>query len=197
MEKLRLDRPVLVEGKYDKIAVEAVADTTVIALGGFSIFSRKEKQALIRRIAEQNGVIVLTDPDGAGRLIRGFLSQILPKEKLIHLYVPAIAGKERRKETASKAGLLGVEGIDAARLREILLPFAVDTVKGCLNTKKTPVTKVDFFLWGLSGGDNSREKRERLCRLLSFPTEMSANALLAAINLLYSREECEMLAREL
>ena len=197
MEKIRLDRPVLVEGKYDKIAVEAVADTTVIALGGFGIFSRKEKQLLIRRIAERTGVIVLTDPDSAGRVIRGFLSQILPPSCVIHLYIPAIAGKEKRKETASRAGLLGVEGMDAGKLREILSPFAVDADKACTDTKKTPVTKMDFFTWGLSGGNGSKEKRDRFARALSLPPEMSANSLLAAVNLLYSREECERAVGEI
>lgn len=195
MEKIRLDRPILVEGKYDKIAVEAVADTTVIALGGFGIFSQKEKQVLIRRIAEKNGVIVLTDPDGAGRVIRGFLSQILPRERVTHLYIPAIAGKEKRKDTASRAGLLGVEGMDADRLREILSPFATDCDRGAL--PRMPVTKVDFFTWGLSGGDGSKEKRARFARALSLPPEMSANSLLAAVNLLYSREECERVASEM
>lgn len=188
MEKLHIDRPILVEGKYDKITLSSITDAPIIPLQGFGIFSQKEKQAMLRRLAGKNGVIVLCDPDGAGRVIRGFLSSILPKDKITHLYVPAVQGKEKRKTHAGKAGLLGVEGMDTACLRRLLTPFSSGAAE---KNVKNPVTKTDFFLWGLSGGDNSKEKRAAFCRAADLPPEMSANALLEAVNLLYGKEECE------
>ena len=113
MERLKISRPVIVEGKYDKITLSSVIDAHVIPTGGFSLFRAEEKKALLRRLAEAHGVIVLTDSDGGGKQIRAFLSGILPKEKVTHLYIPALSGKERRKEKPGKAGLLGVEGMSA------------------------------------------------------------------------------------
>lgn len=186
MEKLRINMPILVEGKYDKIALSSLVDAHILTTDGFSLFRKSEKQALLRRLAEQNGILVLTDPDGAGRVIRGFLSGILPREKVTHLYIPAIEGKEKRKDRRSRAGLLGVEGIDAETLRKILAPYAADAEK---RETGAPITKADFYECGLSGVPNAEEKRVSLARRLSFPPDMSANALLTALNLLYTREE--------
>lgn len=185
MEKLTITRPVIVEGKYDKITLSSVIDAHIIPTGGFSLFRATEKAALLRRLAEAHGVIVLTDSDGGGRQIRSFLSQILPKEKVTHLYVPAREGKERRKTKASKAGLLGVEGMDTALLRALFAPFAVDSPPRTVGG----ITKQDFYLDGLSGKDGAKEKREALARLLDLPPDMTANALLEAINLLCTEEE--------
>ncbi len=195
MKKPRLDRPILVEGKYDKATLLSLFDATVLTTGGFSLFRQKEKQALFRRLAEQNGILVLTDPDGAGRVIRGFLSGILPKEKLTHLYVPAVEGKEKRKEKRSRAGLLGVEGIPKEILLSLLSPYVVGAESAPV--EKTAVTKIDFYLWGLSGGENASHLRFALARALSLPPEMSANALLSAVNLISSREECEKILASL
>lgn len=186
MEKLKIDRPVIVEGKYDKIALSAVLEAHVIPTGGFSIFNQKEKMALIRRLGEEKGIIVLTDSDGAGKLIRAHLSSALPKEKIIHLYTPAIEGKERRKKTPSKEGLLGVEGMEAERLRALFAPFAVGAGEG--KARGRAVEKRDFYADGLSGGAGAVEKRERLAAYFMLPRGMSANALLEAINLLYDYE---------
>lgn len=191
MEKLKIDRPIIVEGKYDKITLSAVLDAHIIPTGGFSIFNQKEKLALIRRLGEAHGVIVLTDSDGAGKLIRSHLSAALPKDKIIHLYTPALAGKEGRKKTPSKEGLLGVEGMEAELLYRLFLPFAVGGAEKSGPPKATtrPVEKRDFFADGLSGGAGAAARREALAARFSLPRGMSANALLEAINLLYTYDD--------
>ena len=126
MEKIRIEQTILVEGKYDKIKLESILDANIITTGGFSLFNNKEKIALIRRIAEKNGLIILTDSDPAGFVLRNKLKGMLPKsDNIIHLYIPTEAGKERRKKEYSKAGLLGVEGINADKLREIFSKYTV------------------------------------------------------------------------
>lgn len=182
MEKLKIDRPVIVEGKYDKITLSAVLDAHIIPTGGFSIFNQKEKLALIRRLGQERGIIVLTDSDGAGKLIRAHLSSALPKEKIIHLYTPSIAGKESRKKAPSKEGLLGVEGMEAERLRALFAPFATDAERPA---RGRPIEKRDFYADGLSGGSDAATRREALAAYFSLPRGMTANALLEAINLLY------------
>lgn len=180
IDKIKLNIPIAVEGKYDKIKLSSIADAQIITTEGFGVFASKEKAALIRRIAEPRGIIVLTDSDGAGLVIRNYFNSILPKEKLFHIYIPKIEGKEKRKKSPSKEGTLGVEGIDADLLRSLLAPFAADEP----TTRGREVTKTDFFADGLSGGDGSAERRRRLCERLALPDNMSANALLAAVNLL-------------
>lgn len=180
IDKIKLNIPIAVEGKYDKIKLSSIADAQIITTEGFGVFASKEKAALIRRIAEPRGIIVLTDSDGAGLVIRNYFNSILPKEKLFHIYIPKIEGKEKRKKSPSKEGTLGVEGIDADLLRKLLLPFAADEP----TTRGRKVTKTDFFADGLSGTDGSAERRRRLCERLALPDNMSANALLAAVNLL-------------
>lgn len=184
--KKRISLPIIVEGKYDKITLTSIFDCTVITTGGFGIFNSKEKQALIRRLAS-DGVIVLVDSDGGGRQIRSFLSSILPKEKIHNLHIPKIEGKEKRKERAGKAGILGVEGMAREVLERLLSPFTngekLDTGAG------GAVTKLDFFEDGLSGGKDSSQRRAMLCRLMELPTDMTANALLEAVNLLCTYDE--------
>ncbi|MBO5217934.1 MAG: DUF4093 domain-containing protein, partial [Clostridia bacterium] len=132
-EKLKIDIPIAVEGKYDKIKIASIADAQIVVTDGFGVFASDEKAALIRRLAEPRGIIVLTDSDGAGLVIRNYFNSILKKEKIFHLYIPQVAGKERRKKMPSKAGTLGVEGIDADYLRGLLEPFAAgaDPQKPC------------------------------------------------------------------
>lgn len=188
--KLRVDIPIAVEGKYDKIKLCSIIDANIVTTDGFGIFSSAEKTALIRRIAEPRGIIVLTDSDGAGLVIRNYFRSILPKDKLIHLYTPEIAGKERRKRAPSKAGFLGVEGMEAEMLRKLFEPFAVNSDNSYnIFTNKQQVTKADFFADGLSGGEGSVERRNRLAAALGLPSGLSANALLAAVNMLCSRDE--------
>lgn len=186
---MKISLPIIVEGRYDKSTLSGFVDATVITTGGFAVFNNKEKQALIRRLSV-DGVIVLTDSDGGGRQIRSFLSGILPKDKIHHLHIPKIEGKEKRKPHASRSGMLGVEGMKRELLERLLTPFAV-CKKNEKNTKI--ITKLDFFEDGLSGGDGSSQKRAELCRLAELPTDMTANALLEAVNLLYSHEEYKKL----
>ena len=187
MEKLKIDIPILVEGKYDKITLDSVLDARIFLTGGFSVFNNKEKQALLRRIASAHGLLVLTDPDGGGKQIRAFLSGILPKEKIKMLYIPKIEGKEKRKVHKGKAGLLGVEGMSPELLRSLFLPFSVESETR--TEAKRPITKTDFFLDGLSGGEGSKGLRAQLAKAFSLPDDMTANALLEALNLLSSYEE--------
>ncbi len=184
-EKKRIRLPIIVEGRYDKSTISSIFSATVITTGGFGIFNSKEKRALIKKLAERGGIILLTDSDGGGRQIRSYLSGILPKDKIFHVYIPQIEGKESRKKHASKAGFLGVEGVGREVLEKVLAPFidegACDEKRESSNTKM--LTKLDFFNDGLSGGPSSSEKRGAVVRALGFPHDMSANALIEAINL--------------
>ena len=191
MEKLIVDRPVIVEGKYDKNTLSQIIDGMIVPVGGFSVFHKTELKALLKRLAEEKGIIVLTDSDGGGKQIRGYLSQILPKEKVTHLYIPKVEGKEKRKDKASKAGLLGVEGMDAALLRTLFAPFAADAAQ-----KETiALTKARFYADGFSGKENSAARRGVLARAMGLPEDLSANALISCINLLLSEAEYESFAK--
>ncbi|MBQ8321121.1 MAG: DUF4093 domain-containing protein [Clostridia bacterium] len=191
MQRLKISLPIIVEGRYDKSTLLSFLDATVITTGGFSIFNNKEKTALIKRLAS-DGIIVLTDSDGGGRQIRSYLSSIIPKDKIFHIYTPEIQGKEKRKKSPSAAGLLGVEGMNRETICALLAPFA--------NGEKTEkskkmITKVDFFEDKLTGYPGSAERRAELCKSLGLPHDMTPNALLCALNLLYSYEEYKELVR--
>ena len=183
---LTISRPIIVEGKYDKIKLSRVVNAHIVTTDGFGIFSQAQKTALIRRLAEENGVIVLTDSDGAGLVIRNYLRNILSPDKIIHLYTPRIKGKEKRKNTPSKEGFLGVEGMETQWLEKALAPFADGGAK-----PRMQLTKADFYALGLSGGPNSEIRRRELSHLLQLPDNLSANALLEAICLLITPEEFE------
>ena len=185
MEKVKITLPIIVEGRYDKSALSGFVDATIITTGGFSIFNNREKQALIRRIAA-NGIILLTDSDGGGKQIRKFLSGILPSDKIHNLYIPKIEGKESRKRHASKEGTLGVEGMEKDVILRLLTPF-IDGEKPQKADKM--ITKVDFFTDKLTGCEGASENRAKLCRACDLPEDMTPNALLEAMNLLYGYEE--------
>lgn len=185
MEKPTVSLPILVEGKYDKIKLDSLVSARIIPLGGFSLFNRGDRVAFLRKIAAGGGVIVLTDSDGGGRQIRSFLSECLPKEKVFHLYIPAVAGKEKRKRVAGKAGLLGVEGTDNETLLSLLRPFFGEGKRGT----GLFFTKADLYADGLLGGEGSALRRKELCQRLSLPPDLSPNALLEALNLICSPEE--------
>ena len=188
-DRIRLSLPVAVEGRYDKSTLLSIFDTAVITLGGFAVFNSKEKQALLRKIAA-NGIIVLTDSDGAGKMIRSFLNGIIPKDKIYNLYIPKIAGKEKRKSAPSKEGLLGVEGMAREDLVRILSPFVVNAGdEEFARKERETLTKVDFYRDKLTGFDNSSVRRDELARLFELPDGMSANALLEALNVIATREE--------
>ena len=186
MDKLRVRYPVIVEGKYDKIALCSLFDTPVFSTGGFAVFKSEGTRALLRRLAEKSPLILLTDSDGGGRQIRSFLSEILPPDRVIHLYIPQLPGKEKRKAKPGKAGLLGVEGMDPALLRNLFAPFLSDAPK---HPASPPLTKTDLFSLGLSGKAGSAERRASLAVSLGLPGDLPANALLDALNVLFTRDE--------
>ncbi len=187
-ERMTLKYPILVEGKYDKITLSALIDSRIIPLGGYAVFRSEDMRALLRRLAEVTPLLVLTDSDGGGRQIRSYLSSILPKERLIGLYIPKLEGKERRKRTPGKAGLLGVEGMPPDILRGILAPYACGAEED-VAPASAPITKLDLYRAGLSGGEDSAARRAAFAESLGLPPDMTANALLEAANLLITREE--------
>ena len=183
--------PIIVEGRYDKSAILGMFSATVVTTDGFGVFNSKQKQMLIRKIAK-DGIILLTDSDAGGKQIRSFISSILPKEKIYQLYIPRIEGKEKRKKQAGKEGVLGVEGVGGDVLRGLLTPFA----DGSPRAQGEPITSVDMFELGLSGGAESSAKRDILADALSLPRGMNAKALLAALNIISDREEVESLLKK-
>ncbi len=192
MEKVKISLPIIVEGRYDKSSLSGFIDGTIITTGGFSIFNDKEKHALLRRIAE-GGIIVLTDSDGGGKQIRKFLAGILPPDKIHNLYIPKIEGKESRKRKPSAAGTLGVEGMDKDVILKLLAPF----ISGENREKSGKmITKVDFFTDKLTGCEGASDNRRTLCRACSLPDDMTPNALLEAMNLLYGYEQYKRIVGE-
>ena len=195
MERLKIPYPVIVEGKYDKIKLDAVMEGQILTTDGFGLFNHAEKLALFRRLAEKSRVIVLTDSDGAGKLIRSKITSAIPKERLVQLYIPKVKGKEKRKTTGSAEGTLGVEGMETALLYELLAPYAVsalgedspDAARAAYF--ENPLSKTDFFIDGLSGGADSAKKRDAFAEGLGLPSGMTANALLAATRLLLTYDE--------
>ena len=190
---------IVVEGRYDKNALSQVVDATIITLGGFSVFNDKEKLAFLRRLAEkQGGLIVLTDSDGAGFVIRNYLKGALPKELVKQAYIPDIAGKERRKRKAGKEGKLGVEGMKPEVLLEALrragATFLDEDVQP---VQREPITKADLFALGLSGGAGSAAKRQALLKKLELPEHLTANGLVEALNVLFTPEELAAALEEL
>ena len=188
-EKLSIPYPVVVEGKYDKIRLSNILDAQIIVTDGFGIFRKEEKRFLLRRLAAERPLIVLTDSDGGGKIIRSHLSGMLPRDRIIPLYIPQIKGKERRKDKPSAAGTLGVEGMEDSLLYELFLPYAGDGNDPLTQSRENPLSKVDFFEDGLTGGANSAAKRDELARRVGLPAGMSANALLEALRLILSYEE--------
>ncbi len=184
MEKLKISRAVLVEGKYDKMKLSEVLDAVIITTDGFAVFNNEQKKEMLRRIAEASGLVILTDSDPAGFVIRNKLKGILPKDKVINVYAPAIFGKEPRKREPSKAGIIGVEGIDAKVLAETFERYGVVCENSGNEPQRKAYTKLDLYEAGLSGQADSRRKRREYCEKNGLPQEMTANALLEAINLL-------------
>ncbi len=191
MEKLRISLPIIVEGRYDKSTLSSFVSAKIITTDGFSVFNSKEKRALIKKLAEKEGIIIITDSDAGGRQIRSFLSGFVPNDKIHHLYIPQILGKEKRKKSASKEGYLGVEGMERETLEKLLKPFTTSTPceENEINSNKRMLTKLDLFADGLSGGEGASYLRAELAARLGLPRDMSAKALVDAINLLYSYEE--------
>ncbi len=183
MCKLKIKYPIICEGKYDKIKLDSVIDGYIITTQGFGIFNNEEKRMLLIRLAEKTPIIAVTDSDGGGGVIRSHLRSLIPPERLINLYIPRIKGNEKRKNAPSAEGFLGVEGMDADVIRKIFAPYAGDAP-----IQKGNLTKTDMYTLGLSGRENSEAARAEVCEKLHLPP-MSANALLEALNMLYSDKE--------
>lgn len=185
MEKLKIPYPIIVEGKYDKIKLSSIIDADIFTTDGFGIFTSTEKVTLFRALAEKRGkIIILTDSDGGGTIIRSHLKSLFPSEKLINLYIPSVKGKEKRKKTPGKEGTLGVEGMETEIILNLLKPFADSEF-----TPKGDISKALMYEYGLTGGENSFKLREKLAATLGFPPKMTPNALLVALNVLYTAEE--------
>jgi len=194
----RIKEVIVVEGRYDKNALLQVVDATVLETAGFGVFNDRQKQKLLRSLAEKRGLIVLTDPDGAGFVIRNFLRSCLDPRLVKHAYVPDIAGKERRKAHASKEGKLGVEGMRPAVLLAALERAGATFEDGEDAPLPTPgVTKADLYALGMSGQPGSREKRAALIAALDLPERITADALLEVVNATMTREEFFSLCKDL
>ena len=196
----RIKEVIVVEGRYDKNTLSQVVDAVIITLGGFAVFNDREKLAFLRRLAERQGLIVLTDSDGAGFVIRNYLKGALPGGRVKQAYIPGVRGKERRKRRPGREGKLGVEGMSPNLLLEVLRragatfeDAGTENAAGTAEAKK-PITKADLFALGLSGGTGSAARRQALLKRLELPEHLNANGLLEALNLLFSREELEKLA---
>jgi ribonuclease M5 len=181
---LKIKEAVIVEGKYDKMQLKKVCDALIITTDGFRIFRDKDKREFLKALAKRQGLLVLTDSDRAGFVIRAHLKSFIPSEYIKNVYIPDISGKERRKEKPSKEGLLGVEGIDEKTLESILSAAATER-----ETKGEKITKSDLFELNLSGGEGSAYLRRRLSKELSLPSRLSANALLEILNSMFTKEE--------
>jgi len=188
---IKIKEAIVVEGRYDKNTVSQIVDTCIIETSGFGIFSDSEKIALLRRIAEKRGLIILTDSDGAGFVIRNYLKGSLGTENIRHAYIPGIAGKEKRKKRASKEGIIGVEGMKPETIIEAL-KRAGATFEGDNYTHNDKwITVSDMYRFGLTGGKNSAKKRKALKDSLNLPDKLSLSALLDVMNLTFSKEEGE------
>ena len=189
MDKVKLRQAVVVEGKYDRNTLLQLVDTAVFATNGFADMKDPALLRLLRHAAQTTGLIILTDSDGAGFLIRNTLKGMLPKEGVLHAYIPDIPGKERRKAAPGKEGLLGVEGMKPEIILQALRDAGGTFEDSCERPAREPFTKQDFFALGLSGKPDSAARRAALLKELELPAHMSANALLQAVNTLFSREE--------
>lgn len=192
---IRLDRPVVVEGRYDKAKLAGLVDALILTTEGFRIYNDQKRLALLRTLAGESGLILLTDPDGAGFQIRNFLRGAVPGEKLINIYLPDLFGKERRKRHPSKEGKLGVEGFSAQQL--IAAFYEAGVVVGADTPRPDPVSKTDLYLWGLSGTPEASVRRGKLKELLGLPQRLSSNELAALLSRLGQRQRVEQLLEQL
>ena len=192
---LKLSQAVIVEGKYDAIRLAGVVDALILTTEGFGIFKDKEKQALLRRLAKTRGIIVLTDSDSAGFLIRSFLRSAVPEGSVTHVYIPDVFGKEKRKRAPGAEGKLGVEGIAQDVLLEAFRKAGVTTQESA--APRESITTLDLYEYGLSGKANSSEKRKRLLQKLALPERLSAGNLVKVLNCFVTKDEFLALVKEL
>ena len=209
MNRIKLKETVIVEGRYDRIRLSELIERPMIETGGFRVFKDKEKQELIRAVAKRRGILVMTDVDSAGFVIRNFLRGIVPQDQILHAYIPTIKGKEKRKQEASKEGILGVEGISRDALIESIRnsgahivsvgeglapPDYTDTEAKIVQSE---ITKSDFFDYGLTGCANAAAHREEVLSSLGLPTYLTTNAMISALNCLFTKDEFEQYLSEL
>ncbi|MBR1764297.1 MAG: DUF4093 domain-containing protein [Ruminococcus sp.] len=199
MDRLKIKEAVIVEGKYDKIKLSAIIDGVIIKTDGFRLFRDEKLAALIRRYAEEEGIIILTDSDSAGFKIRSRIKSLCPGGRIVNIYIPDVPGKERRKAEPSREGKLGVEGIDTETLRELFLQAGVCVGEGA---GQEPIgsfgmTEALFYELGLSGGRGARELRRRLARSLGLPELISQKALREHLDRFVSEDELRALCAEL
>lgn len=185
---LYTSRAVIVEGKYDKARLSSVIDALIITTDGFGIFRSKEKQTFIKKIAREKGIIILTDSDAAGFKIRSFLKNVVSEENVIHAYIPDVYGKEKRKTEPSREGKLGVEGIDNSLLRQALLNTGLFTQTDTREPARL-ITNADLFEAGLTGKDNSAEKRRQLLTSLGLPARLTGKNMLSVLNSFLTYED--------
>lgn len=194
---LKIREAIVVEGRYDKNTLSQVVDAVILETSGFSVFKDGERLELLRRLAAQRGLIIFTDPDGAGFVIRNFLKGAISKEQVKHAYVPDVYGKERRKRTPGKEGKLGVEGMPPEVLVEALLQAGA-TVEGAEETApRGELTPADLFALGLTGVSDAAVRRGALLKQLRLPEHMNAKALLVVLNSLYTPEEVARMVEKL
>ncbi len=193
-QKISLKYPVIVEGKYDKIKLSSIFDARIITTDGFGIFSNEEKKKMFISLSEVTPLIIASDSDGAGLVIRNYFKGIIRQERLYHVYIPDVKGKEKRKKEGSKAGTLGLEGMTRDCLIRLFEPYFQDS--GDFSVVANALTKGDFYEMGLSGGQCSKDKRRYLCQRLSLPENISASALLDIVNMLYDRKTVERIMSE-
>ena len=186
-ERLQIPYPVVVEGRYDKLRLESVIEAQILTTDGFGVFNHSEKVKLFRALANKSPLIVLTDSDGAGKLIRSKITSCIPTDRLIHLYVPRISGTEKRKKEPSAEGILGVEGMERELLYQLFSPYADAQIASRM--QENPLSKVDFYIDGLTGGSDSAARRDEFAARLGLPPSMTPNALLAATRMLCTYDE--------
>ena len=191
--KRRIREVVVVEGRYDKNALKQAVDAVVVETGGFGVFRDRERLALLRRLAAQRGLILLTDSDGAGFVIRNFLKGAIPKSQLKQAYIPDIYGKERRKAAPGREGKLGVEGMPPQILLQALERAGATFEDGDTSGERPPITKADFYELGLTGHPESGARRARLLARLGLPERMTCSAMLEAVNIVSSLDELRAL----
>lgn len=194
---VKIKEAIVVEGRYDRNTLSQIVDATIFETNGFGIFKNKEQMALLRTVAQKRGLIVLTDSDGAGFVIRNHLKSAIPGAYLKHAYIPDIAGKEKRKAAPGKEGKLGVEGMRPEVILEALRACGATFDDETQGSPRTAITKQNFVELGLSGGTDSSVKRLCVQKAMNLPEHMSANALLQALNLLMTADELRNLVTTL
>lgn len=193
---IKLDRVVIVEGRYDKIKLSSVLDAVIIETDGFGIFNDKEKQKLIRKLAQTKGILILTDSDSAGFKIRSFIRGMVPAEQIVNAYIPDIFGKEKRKTSPSKEGKLGVEGVNTRVIVQALRNAGV-FCEETAQSERREITKTDFYDDGLTGKADSNTLRKKLLLYLDLPERLTTNALLQVLNTLFTYEEYKKAVEEI